>query len=44
MDKIAKTLENKQVASVVLLLLALYAGAAAPVLPDFVINFFDTIC
>jgi len=43
MDTITKSLENKQVASIVSLLLALYAGAAAPVLPNFVINFFDTI-
>ena len=46
MDMYLKTvtnvLENKNVTAVVSLLLALYAGLAAPALPNVVIKFFDT--
>ena len=42
-DKLNVLFENNTVKTVVSLLLALYAGAAAPVLPNAVVNFFDTI-
>jgi len=42
-DNLNVLFENNTVKTVVSLLLALYAGAAAPVLPNAVINFFDTV-
>ena len=42
-DKLNVLFENNTVKTVVSLVLALYAGAAAPVLPNAVINFFDTV-
>ena len=43
MQKINQMLNNKQVTTVLTLLLALYAGALAPALPNSVIEFFDTV-
>ena len=42
LDVINNFLENKNVTTVLSLLLALYAGLAAPALPNVVIKFFDT--
>lgn len=42
-DSLNVIFENNKVKTVLSLLLALYAGAAAPALPNVVINFFDTI-
>lgn len=43
LDSLNVIFENNKVKTVLSLLLALYAGAAAPALPNVVINFFDTI-
>jgi len=43
LDSLNVIFKNNKVKTVLSLLLALYAGAAAPVLPNLVINFFDTI-
>ena len=41
-DRLDNVLENKTVTLVISLVLVLYAGLAAPALPNSVVKFFDT--